>query len=144
MGSSHRSIAHLGAALVGVVYVAIGVVGFAITGVGAFVQDTGDDILGFDLNPFHNVIHLTVGAYLLLVTRLSREAAEGALIGGGIVYLVAAFLGYDERLQILSISSAGAADNFLHLGSGAAALGIGLLSASVGRAKGARDTVGQT
>lgn len=40
MPSSHRSIAHIGAAVVGVAYLAIGVVGFAVTGVGAFVQDT--------------------------------------------------------------------------------------------------------
>jgi hypothetical protein len=143
MGSSQRSIAHMGALIVGAAYLVIGIVGFAVTGFGAVVQDTSDDILGFDLNPFHNFIHLAIGAYLLLVSRLSREAAEGALIGGGVVYLVAAFLGFDERLQILSISSADAADNFLHLASGAAAILIGVVSASVSHSKGSRDAVQQ-
>lgn len=128
MGSSERSFAQLGAALVGVVYLAVGVVGFVVTGFSNFVQDTGDGIIGFDLNPFHNVVHLTVGGYLLIVSMLNRTAAEGALIGGGLVYLVAAFLGIDERLQIISISSAGAPDNFLHIASGLAAVLIGVIS----------------
>jgi hypothetical protein len=128
MGSSERSIAQLGAGLVGVVYLAIGVIGFAVTGFSSFVQDTGDGILGFDLNPFHNVIHLTVGIYLLLVAKLGRTASEGALIGGGLVYLVAAFLGFGNHLEIISISDTGAPDNFLHAASGLAAVLIGLIS----------------
>ena len=125
--SEGKNIAQVGAFLVGVVYTAIGVIGFVVTGFGEFVQDTPDDLLGFDLNPFHNVVHLAVGAYLLFVSMLSRVASEGALIGGGLVYLVAAILGFNERLPIISISEVHAPDNYLHLASGTAALLIGLI-----------------
>ena len=97
------SVAQLGAAVVGVVYVLVGLVGFAITGFGGFVTDTNDTLIGFDINPFHNVVHLVIGAYLLIAVSLGRTATEGALIGGGIVYLLAAFLGFDGRLEILSL-----------------------------------------
>lgn len=142
MGTSERSIAQIGAAIVGVAYLAIGVVGFAVTGFGNFVQDTGYGIIGFDLNPFHNIIHLVVGGYLLFVSRLGRTITEGALIGGGLVYLVAAILGLDNHLQIISINSATAPDNFLHIASGLAALLLGLIS-SLGNSEGAGETVEQ-
>jgi Domain of unknown function (DUF4383) len=125
-----------------VAYLAIGIIGFAFTGFGEFVQDTGDGIIGFDLNPFHNIIHLVIGAYLLFVSRLGRTITEGALIGGGLVYIVAAILGFDNNLQILSINSADAPDNFLHIASGLAALLIGLIS-SLNNSEGSRDTVQQ-
>ena len=142
MGSSQRSFAQLGAAVVGVAYLAIGVIGFVVTGFGSFVQDTGDGILGFDLNPFHNVVHLTVGGYLLFVSMLNRAAAEGALIGGGAVYLVAAFLGFGNHLQIISISDVSAPDNYLHVASGLAAILIGLISSLSGSER-SRDTIQQ-
>ncbi|MEJ7891260.1 MAG: DUF4383 domain-containing protein [Solirubrobacteraceae bacterium] len=138
---TERSIAQLGAAIVGVVYVGAGLIGFAITGFGGFVTDTGDTLLGFDINPFHNVVHLGIGAYLLLAARLGRTATEGALIGGGIFYLLAAYLGFENRLQIISISDALASDQFLHIASGVTALGLGLVSSLVGRSEGSGDSV---
>lgn len=142
MGTSQRSIAQIGAVIVGVAYLAIGVIGFAFTGFGNFVQDTGIGILGFDLNPFHNIIHLVVGGYLLFVSRLGRTITEGALIGGGLVYIVAAILGLSNHLQIISINSAGAPDNFLHIASGLAALLLGLIS-SLNNPETSRDAVQQ-
>jgi hypothetical protein len=142
MGTSKTSIAQIGAVIVGVAYLAIGIIGFAFTGFGEFVQDTGDGIIGFDLNPFHNIIHFVVGAYLLFVSRLGRTITEGALIGGGLVYIVAAILGFDNHLQIISINSATAPDNFLHIASGLAALLLGLIS-SLNNPEGSRDTVEQ-
>ena len=144
MSSSNWNIGQWGAVAIGVAYVAAGLIGFAVTGFGSFIQDTGYDILGFDVNPFHNVFHLTVGAYLLLVARLSPTATEGALIGGGLVYLVAAGLGFDGRLQILSINDAFAQDQFLHIASGSAALLLGLVSTLLSRSKRSGDVVQHT
>ncbi len=135
MGRSSWSIAHLGAVAVGVVYVIFGLVGFGVTGFGSFVQDTPDDLLGYDLNPFHNVVHFTIGAYLLFAATLSRPVVEGAMIGGGAVYLVAVFLGFTNALEIISINSSGAAVNFLHLISGSAALAIGVVSAATDKSE---------
>lgn len=130
MNLSNRGFAQTGAVIIGVVYLLLGLVGFAVTGFGDFVQNTNYTLLGFDLNPFHNVVHLTVGGFLLIIVRFGRPATEGALMGGGLVYLLAAFLGFANSLQILSMEGAGNLDNVLHLVSGSAAFGLGLLSAS--------------
>lgn len=132
MGSDTRNIAQLFAVVVGVAYLAIGVIGFAVTGFTGVVIDGPDALLGFDLNPFHNVVHLGVGLILLVTGLLSDPTiAQGALIGGGLVYLLAAVLGFLGGLEIISINDADelAPDNFLHLLSGAAALGAGILGA---------------
>ena len=55
--------------------------------------------------------------------------AEGALMGGGLLYLLAAFLGFFNQLQILSMNGVLIPDNFLHLVSGSAAFLIGLIGA---------------
>lgn len=112
----------------GVGYVLFGVVGFFVTGFDPFITDTPEKLIGFDINPFHNIVHFGIGAYLLFVAQLSRPIVEGALIGGGAVYLVAAFLGFTGGLEIISINSAGAPINFLHIVTGSAALAIGLFS----------------
>jgi len=130
MDLSKKRFAQSGAIVVGAAYLAIGIIGFAVTGFGNFVQDTNYSLLGFDINPFHNVVHLAVGATLLIVAQFDRPSTEGALIGGGLVYLLAAFLGFTDHLQILSMQGAGNLDNLLHLVSGSAALGLGLVSIS--------------
>lgn len=128
MDLSNKGFAQAAALVVGAVYAAVGVIGFFVTGFGNFVQNTDDALLGFSINPFHNVVHLAVGVYLIIVSQVDRPVSEGALIGGGLVYLLATFLGFANSLQIISMNGAGESDNFLHLVSGSAALGIGLLS----------------
>jgi len=125
------SIARVIAGAVGVVYILIGLIGFAVTGFDGIVANQDEAILTlFAVNPFHNVVHLVVGVGLLGVS-LVREAAlaEGALIGGGLVYLLAAVLGFFNQLPILAIDTPLAPDNFLHLASGAAALLFGMAGA---------------
>lgn len=125
------NIARISAALVGVVYTIVGLVGFAVTGFGdEFALNTKADLFGFALNGFHNIVHLTVGLGLLVGSR-ARDVSvpQGMLIGGGLVYLLAALLGFLNELQILSITDPLEAENFLHLGSGAAAVVLGLAGA---------------
>jgi hypothetical protein len=123
-----RAPAQIFGAVVGTAYLGIGLLGFAVTGFDGLVANGDDALLGFDLNPFHNLLHLVIGGYLLGVS-LPREPAiaQGALIGGGLVYVLAAFLGVTGDLRILSIDDALAPDNFLHLVSGALAVAVGLL-----------------
>ena len=126
--SDSLNIARVTCAVVGVVYTIVGLVGFAATGFGdRFALNTDAELFGFDLNSFHNIVHLVIGLGLLAVSR-ARDVAvtQGALIGGGLVYILAAFLGFLNHLQILSINHGIAADNFLHLGSGIAAVALGL------------------
>ena len=60
--------AQLGALVVGVAYLLVGVIGFASTGFTGWVFDTREDLLGFDLNGFHNIVHLGIGAILIGVS----------------------------------------------------------------------------
>lgn len=124
-----RHPAQVGALLVGIAYVFVGILGFAFTGFTGWVVDTREDLLGFDLNGFHNVVHLGIGAILIGVAFVREPAiTQGVLLGAGLVYLLAAVLGFTQNLdQLLSIDGVLASDNFLHLGSGAAALALGLL-----------------
>ena len=122
--------------VVGVVYLLLGCVGFAVTGLSGFVADDADALLGFDLNVFHNLVHMAIGGYLLVVSRLRDPViAQGVLIGGGLVFVLAALLGFMNDLQILSIDSGTAPDNFLHLFSGLAAILFGLIGAGVTRSR---------
>ena len=117
--------------IVGVAYVIVGLVGFAATGFGgSWVHDGGADLLGFDVNGFHNIVHLGVGLILLIASTAPAPAlTQGVLIGGGLVYVLAAFLGFTGQLDhLLSIDGKfGAADNWLHLVSGLAAIVAGFL-----------------
>ncbi len=143
---SGMGFARTGALLVGVVYLAAGLIGFAVTGVNGFITNGDDVLLGFDINGMHNVVHAGIGIYLIFVSQLGTAITEGALIGGGLVYLLAAFLGFadESNLNILSIDGELGSDNFLHLVSGSAALAIGLTSVASGAAaKRTRDPLEQ-
>ncbi len=134
--------AQLFALVVGVAYLLLGVGGFFVTGLGGLTQnnpigggfaDNGPHaLLIFDLNPFHNVVHLAIGAILVVAALGSLSVTQGMLIGGGLVYILAALLGFIYTLPILSIDDNLAADNWLHLVSGALALGVGFLAAREG------------
>ncbi len=130
MDLSNKGFAQAGAVVVGAAYLIGGLVGFIATGFDGFVQNGNDSLLTLELNPFHNIFHIFVGAFLIIIAQFGRPATEGALIGGGAVYLVAVFLGVTESLSILSMENVVTSDNVLHLVSGSAALGLGLLSVS--------------
>lgn len=117
------------AAVGGIVYLAVGLIGFAVTGFGNLIEDSNDALLGFSLNPVHNLIHVAAGALLIVASRLSRPgAAEGTAIGVGLVLVLAAFLGFTGNLELLSISTPGDPDNYLHLVSGLVAIAMGFVS----------------
>ena len=129
-GGSGTNIARPVALIVGIACLAIGVIGFAVTGFTGLVSDGDDKLLGFDLNIFHNIVHLAIGAGLIIGSRMRDVSiVQGMLIGGGLVYLLAALLGFMNHLQIISIDDHLAPDNFLHLVSGLAAFAVGVLGA---------------
>ncbi len=127
-GGGGQNITQVFALIVGLVYLVVGIVGFAVTGFTGLVTDGQDKLIGFDLDVFHNVVHLAIGAIFIAVSRLNDAGiAQGVVIGGGLVYVLAGALGYLNELQILSIDDTFAADNFLHLFSGIAAIAFGIL-----------------
>jgi hypothetical protein len=122
----------------GAFYVAIGVIGFFITGFGgALTGEHGDSLLGISINQFHNIVHLGIGALLLALSLQKNEAAaEGAVMGVGLFYVVAFVIGVMNADNLTIIGMRGADDpaNFFHLISGATLLVVGLLSSAASAA----------
>ena len=116
----------------GAFYVVLGVVGFFVTGFGgALTGEQGHAILGVTINQYHNIVHLGIGAFLLIMSlQKNNAAAEGALMGVGLFYVVAFVIGVSggDSLSILSMSGVYDLENFNHLLNGVALLVVGLIS----------------
>lgn len=110
----------------GAVYLLVGLSGFAVTGGVGFASTEGNPLLVFDVNPLHNVVHLAIGAALLLAARRSVAAARGANTTVGAVYLLVGLLGLFLVGSGANILALNGADNVLHLGSALLLLGVGL------------------
>jgi hypothetical protein len=132
-----RSIEQNFSLIAGTIYVAIGIIGFFLTGFGSFTEMTDHALLGvFLLNPFHNIVHIGLGAFWLLAAfALTQAGTEGVNIAIGGVYALATVLGFLGYFSLLSIPAGVAGDNWLHLVSALVTLifGSGLLSAMGGR-----------
>ena len=116
------------AAILGVVYLLVGVVGFLITGFEDFAgTNTEDKLIFFEINPLHNIVHLGIGAVLLAASK-SVAAAKGANMFVGAVYLLVGIIGLfiANNTSDLNILSLNGADNVLHLGSALVLLGVAL------------------
>src|ERR1700710_103486 len=75
------------AAAFGVVYLVVGLAGFALTGVSDFAGHHHHTLLIFAVNPLHNVIHLVLGIAWLAAAPRHRAAALANLVIGGVLRL---------------------------------------------------------
>jgi hypothetical protein len=141
--SGDQSLAQKLMPLFGAGYVAIGIVGFFITGFSNFLQNTGDELIGFSINPMHNLVHLTIGAFLIIMSRQSATTAEGACLGVGLFYITATVIGAigTSNLTIISMTGHGDLENYNHIVNGVALLALGLLSTSATEARAKRTGV---
>ena len=129
--SSQGNIARPVALLLGVTYLAAGVIGFAATGFHGFVTAGGSTFIGVPLNVFHNIVHIGIGAILIVASRLpDATMTQGILLGVAILYVAATLLGFLGKLPIIAVTTAGNPDNFLHLASAALAAFGGLAGAA--------------
>ena len=130
--SGNRNLAQTLMPLFGLLYVGIGVIGFAFTGFNNFLANTADYILipGLSVNPFHNVVHLAIGGFLIIMSRQAPTTAEGACLGVGVFYVAAFVIGFIGPTNLTIISMQGRLDleNFNHLLNGVVLLSIGLIS----------------
>jgi hypothetical protein len=115
------------AVVFGAVYILVGLLGFTATsGVGLF-STTGGLLLGiFEVNIFHNVAHLIIGAALLIGGLSSISASKAVNTTIGAAYLLLGAIGLfilDSSLNILALNSA---DNVLHFASAAVLLAVGI------------------
>ncbi|MDQ4011899.1 MAG: DUF4383 domain-containing protein [Actinomycetota bacterium] len=128
-----RTIEQNYALLAGAIYVGIGTIGFLFTGFSNFTEPTREALFGiFLINPFHNIVHLAVGAvWVTAALTLTPVATEGVNFAIGGFYLLAAILGFLGYLSLVSVPAGFDMDFWLHLFSGLITLvvGGGLLSA---------------
>ncbi|MFC7849082.1 DUF4383 domain-containing protein [Arthrobacter sp. NPDC057388] len=114
------------ATVFGAVYLLVGLVGFAVTsGVGFFATE-GANLIIFEVNPLHNVIHLAIGAALLYAGVKDIQLARTVNTAVGAVYLLVGILGLFLLSSPLNIIALNGADNVLHLASAVLLLGVGL------------------
>jgi len=127
-----RSRAQIASLIVGIAFIAVGILGF-IPGITTnydslgFVDQHGAKLLGvFEVNALHNILHLALGiAGVALASR--HDTARMYLVVGGIVYLV--LLVYGVLIDMSSSANFAAlntADNWLHLALGAVMLLLGM------------------
>jgi hypothetical protein len=110
----------------GAVYLLVGLVGFAITAGVGFAHDHGKDLIIFELNPLHNIVHIAIGLLLGFAAYKGTAAAAAAnsLVGG--VYLLVGVLGLFLTNSSANILAINHPDNALHLATAAVLLGVGL------------------
>lgn len=108
------------AMLFGVVFLAIGVLGF-IPGI-----TSNGRLLGiFEVNTLHNVIHLLSGVVAIAASKASASASFVFFKVFGIVYLLVAVVGFVQGTTVLGLFGVNLADNLLHTVIALASLVIG-------------------
>ena len=121
------------ALLVGVVFLAVGVLGF-IPGITSNYSDLSfaghnseAKLLGiFQVSILHNIVHLLFGVAGVALAR-SLSGAKTYLVGGGVVYLALFVYGLVvDQGSSANFVPVNNADNVLHLG-----LGIGMIALGV-------------
>jgi len=122
-----RSPNRLVAIIFGAVYLVVGALGWLVTTGVDFAATEGGLLLGiFEVNPLHNIVHLLIGAALLIAGLKSVSAAKAANITVGAVYLLVGIIGFFLVGTPLNILALNTADHFLHLASALVLLGVGL------------------
>jgi hypothetical protein len=119
--------------IIGASYVAIGIIGFFVTGFDNFLANTDEALLGFSINPMHNLVHVAIGAFLIaMTTGFSTPTAEGAMMGVGLFYVTAFVIGTvaPDNLTIISMYGAGDLENLNHIVNGVLLLSVGLISSA--------------
>src|SRR5262249_47026188 len=111
----------------GAVYLAVGLVGFTVSGGHSFAGHDGGKLLGiFMVNPLHNMAHLAVGALLVSAAYAGAAAARLANATVGAVYLLLGVVGLFVLSSSANILALNSPDNALHFASALVLLGVGL------------------
>jgi Domain of unknown function (DUF4383) len=128
-----RTIAQSFCLLVGAGLIAVGVLGFVFGGssfeTGGDVQ--GDEFVIFEVNGWHNVVHIATGVFLVVMSVRAGSAAIGALIFGA-VYAAVAVWGFVDGDDVVGLVATDTDDNWLHVGLAVAGALIGLVAGAIG------------
>jgi hypothetical protein len=90
-------------------------------------QLQGDSFLGFEVNGWHNLVHIASGLLLLSAFRKAKTAKTIAL-AFGVVYAIVTVIGLIDGNDVLGLFPVNPADNVLHLALSAAAILAALAS----------------
>jgi len=128
-----RSLAQTFCLVGGLTLIAAGILGFFF---GGSNFDTGADVDGqnfivFEVNGWHNVVHIATGAFLLLMGLKPASAAIGAL-AFGVVYAAVTVWGFIDGHDLLQAVVIDDADNWLHAALAAAGIVVGLTAGALG------------
>ena len=119
-----------------------GILGFFVDAsfgdLGSNVQ--GDELIVFEVNGWHNLVHIASGA-LGLALAGSRAGARAFALGFGAVYLLVTIWGFITGDNVLfGLLPVNTADNFLHLAIALTGIAAGLASPDENTARGTRGT----
>jgi hypothetical protein len=128
--------------LFGAVLLLVGIIGF-------FVDSTfdtggaldGDKLIAFEVNGWHNVVHILSGIFLLAMSPKRASARLGA-IAFGVVYGIVAIIGLADGNDVLGLIPVNPADNVLHIVIALAGIASGLVSKGEYDASNDRGVVG--
>jgi hypothetical protein len=132
-GTTRRSPVQAAAAVVGITFLLVGVLGF-IPGITTNYDsmtfaghESKAELLGiFQVSVLHNVVHLLFGVAGLAMAR-TAASARTFLVGGGAVYLVLWLYGLlIDKTSTANFVPVNTADDWLHLVLGLGMIGLGL------------------
>src|SRR2546429_258925 len=122
--------------LVGLIYLAAGVVGFTRTGITDWSTANSASLAGFHVNAWHNLVHTGAGVIGLLFAANSGAARTFGwllfVVFGAVLLWGLAITGAFASNPLSSLGNPlrlNAADNWLHLGTAAARVVIALVPA---------------
>ena len=111
-----RTPAQLYALVFGVVLVVVGIAGFFVdAGFGTGSDVEGDEIIIFEVNGWHNLVHIASGV-LALIAAPNPDYARGFAYAFGPVYAVVTIWGFALSDSVFGLIPVNGADNVLHLG----------------------------
>jgi hypothetical protein len=128
---NHRTPVQSIAAVVGVVFLLVGILGF-VPGITTHYgdlsfagHDSGAKLLGlFQVSVLHNIVHLLFGIVGLVLAK-TGDGARTFLVGGGAVYLVLWVVGLVGAADWIPANTA---DNWLHFALGVGMIGLGVVA----------------
>ncbi|HYI80470.1 MAG TPA: DUF4383 domain-containing protein [Thermoleophilaceae bacterium] len=98
----------------------------------------GDDLIVFEVNGWHNLVHIASGA-LGLALMGSAAGARLYALGFGAVYLVVTIWGFIDGNDVLGLIPVNSADNWLHVAIAVTGILAGLASDPHRRSRAATD-----
>ena len=120
-----RSINRTVALAFGAIYTLVGLAGFLVSE--NFISKTDNDLLGFQVNNLHNVVHLLIGVALIAASK-RHDTARSANLAIGATYLLLGVFGPLINGSALDIIALNGADNGLHLASGLLLVAVAVLA----------------